>query len=122
MRRFFFTLFLGGALALSAQAHTALERTEPKANAVLATAPNELRFWFSEPFKVGLSTIEVRDAAGRQVDQRDLRADAQEPKLVHLSLGEKLPAGTYRVTWTAVAQDMHVGKGSFTFRVEPAAH
>ena len=121
MRRFFFALFLGAALT-SAQAHTALERSEPKANAVLAAAPNELRLWFSEPFKVGLSTIEVRDAAGRQVDQRDLRADAQESKLVHLSLGEKLPAGTYRVTWTAVAQDMHVGKGSFTFRVEPAAH
>ncbi len=118
MTRWFLTFFLFAALA-SAEAHTTLARSEPKADAILATAPNELQLWFTEPFKVGLSTIEVRDAAGKQVDGRDLRADAKNPKLVHLSLGGKLAGGTYQVKWTAVAEDMHVSKGSFTFRVAP---
>lgn len=122
MRRIFLTLILGGALTVSVLAHTALERSEPKANAVLAAAPDELRLWFSEPFKVGLSTIEVRNAAGKQVDRHDLRADQKNRAMVHLSLAEKLPPGTYQVSWTAVAQDMHVSKSSFRFQIAPGYH
>lgn len=114
--RIFAAVFLLGAAA-SAQAHSTLARSEPKAGAVLRQAPNEIRIWFTEPIKVGLSTIEVREVSGKQVDQRDARTDAKEPTLVRLSLLPSLGPGTYKVTWTAVAQDMHVAKGSFTFRV-----
>lgn len=31
--------------------------------------------WFTEPIKLGLSTFEVRNQAGVQIDQRDLHAD-----------------------------------------------
>ncbi|MEO6871292.1 MAG: copper resistance protein CopC [Chthoniobacterales bacterium] len=103
----------------SVQAHSTLERSEPKNGAVLKQAPNEIRMWFSEPIKVTLSTIEVRDGSGKQVDGKDARADAREPSLVHLSLAPNLGTGTYKVSWTAVAQDMHVAKGSFSFRVAP---
>jgi methionine-rich copper-binding protein CopC len=106
------------AAATPVWAHSSLLRTEPKADAILAQPPNEIRMWFSEPIKTGLSTIEVRDASGKQVDQRDLHADAKEPALIHLSLPPNLPSGTYKVSWTAIAQDMHPGKGSFTFRVD----
>ena len=85
----------------------------------MKVAPHEIRIWFSEPIKVGLSTFEVHDAAGKQVDQRDLRADEKEPALVRLSLAADLGPGTYKVSWSAVAQDLHVGKGSFSFRVAP---
>jgi copper transport protein len=110
----FVSLVLGVA---SAAAHSALLRTEPKDGATLAAAPNEIRIWFSEPLKIGLSTFQVRDASGKQVDRGDLRADQKEPALVHLSLAPHLGPGTYKVTWTAVAQDLHPGKGSFSFRV-----
>ncbi len=106
-------------LAAPVWAHSALQRTEPAANAVLKTSPNEIRLWFSEPIKAGLSTIVVRDAAGKQVDRQDLHPDAKEPSLVHLSLQGALPAGLYKVSWSAVAQDLHVGKGEFTFRIAP---
>ena len=53
------------------------------------------------------------------MDKRDLRADEKEPALVRLSLIADIAPGTYKVTWSAVAQDLHVGKGSFSFRVEP---
>lgn len=99
--------------------HSALLRSEPKEGATLKTAPSEIRFWFSEPIKAGLSTFTVHDAAGKQVDQRDLRADPKEPALFRLTLVTGLGAGTYRVTWSAVAQDLHVGKGNLTFQVAP---
>lgn len=105
------------ACAAPAWGHSAVLRTEPKDGATLSAPPNEIRMWFSEPIKTGLSTFQVHDASGKQVDQRDLRADEKEPALLHLSLAPHLGPGTYKVTWTAVAQDMHPGKGSFTFRV-----
>ncbi len=106
-------------LAGPAFGHSSLVRSEPKDGAELKAAPSEIRFWFSEPIKAGLSTFTVHDAAGKQVDQRDLRADPKEPALFRLTLANGLGPGTYRVTWSAVAQDLHVGKGSLTFRVAP---
>jgi methionine-rich copper-binding protein CopC len=80
--------------------------------------PNEIRIWFTEPIKPVLSTIEVRNAAGQQVDRRDLRADETNPALIHLSL-PALGPGNYRVSWSVIAQDLHATKGSFSFRVAP---
>lgn len=110
------SLFLGTA---PAGAHSAFLRSDPKDGATLKQAPDEIRIWFSEPIKIGLSTFAVRDANGKQVDRRDLHADEKEPALVRLTLADHLGPGLYKVTWTAVAQDMHPGKGSFTFRVKP---
>ncbi len=109
-------------LALSgtaAEAHSNLVRSEPAKDVTVKQPPNELRIWFSEPLKVGLSTVEVRNIAGQQVDRKDLQVDAQTPKLIHLSFDRPLGPGAYRVSWTAVAEDMHVAKGAFTFRVAP---
>ncbi|MGI8890749.1 MAG: copper resistance CopC family protein [Chthoniobacterales bacterium] len=100
-------------------AHSPLERTEPKDGQSLSASPAEIRMWFGESIKAGLSTFKVLDFSGKQVDKHDLRADEKESGLVRLSLAEKLPAGTYKVTWSAVAQDMHVGKGSFSFKIAP---
>jgi methionine-rich copper-binding protein CopC len=106
-------------LAAPALGHSSLERSEPKDGETLKVAPGEIRMWFTEPIKVGLSTFEVRNAAGKQVDQRDLHADEKQPALVRLSLSASLPPGLYKVNWSAVAQDLHVGKGGFSFRVVP---
>lgn len=105
--------------ATSVWAHSALVRSDPKDGAVLKQAPHEIRMWFTEPIKVGLSTFEVRDAAGKQVDKGDLRAEEKEPASVHFSLIANLAPGSYTVTWSAVAQDLHVSKGSITFQVAP---
>jgi len=114
-----FVSLAASAIAISAQAHSTLARSEPADGARLSSAPNEIRMWFTEPIKVGLSSIVVRDAAGKEVDQRDLRADEKAPNLVRLSLSPQLAPGTYRVTWSAVAQDLHVTRGSFSFRLGP---
>jgi methionine-rich copper-binding protein CopC len=119
MKRAFCLIVSLLACAAPAWGHSSLLGTEPQDGAVLEHAPNEIRIWFSEPIKVALSTFQVRDATGKEVDRRNLRADKKEPTLVRLSLASGLGPGTYKVSWTAVAQDMHVGKGSFSFRVGP---
>lgn len=119
MKRSFLLIVSLFALPAALLAHSSLTRTEPKEGAALKVAPTEIRMWFSEPIKAGLSTIAVRDAAGKQVDQSDLHPDEKEPALVHLSLAANLAPGVYKVTWNAVAQDLHVAKGSFTFRIAP---
>lgn len=119
MSRLLLLLVSLGALAPPVWAHSSLDRSEPKEGAVLPEAPREIRIWFTEPIKAGLSSIEVRDAAGKQADQRDLRVDEKAPALVHLSLNAEIAPGIYKVTWSAVAQDLHVSKGSFSFRIAP---
>lgn len=119
MSRVLFAIVSLFACATPAAAHSSLDRSEPKDGTTLKMAPNEIRMWFTEPIKARLSTIEVRDAEGKQIDQRDLRADKNEPALVRLSLSARLGPGAYKVIWSAVAQDLHVTKDSFTFRIAP---
>jgi methionine-rich copper-binding protein CopC len=107
------------AIAVPVWAHSTLDHSDPKDRSVLKQAPHEIRMWFTEPIKPKLSTIEVRDAGGKQVDQGNLNADEKDPALVHLSLIAEIVPGSYKVTWSAVAQDLHVSKGSFSFQVQP---
>src|SRR4029453_7805161 len=115
MSRILFAIPVLVLLASPSLGHSSVERSEPKDGETLKMAPGEIRMWFTEPIKVGLSTFEVRNQAGEQIDQRDLRADEKQPALVRLSLPAALPSGTYTVTWSAVAQDLHGTKGNFSF-------
>ena len=119
MSRILFAISSLVLLASPALGHSSLERSEPKDGETLKVAPGEIRMWFTEPIKVGLSTFEVRNEAGKQIDQRDLHADENQSALVRLSLPADLSAGTYKVTWSAVAEDLHVTRGNFSFRIAP---
>lgn len=112
-------LFLALGAPAPVWAHSTLLRSQPKAGAVLKQEPNEIKIWFTEPLKIGLSTVEVKDSSGKTVKAGTLVADAKEPALIHLALPADLKPGSYQVLWTAVAQDMHVSKGSFAFRLAP---
>ena len=118
MTRLFLVVLIAMALAGQAIAHSALDHSEPKDGAKLKQAPNEVRLWFTAPIKVALSSIEVRDSTGRQIDRRDLHADEAAPALIRLSL-PALGPGAYKVIWSVVARDLHVTKGSFSFQVAP---
>ncbi len=119
MKRSLFVFLAVGFAAARVLAHSTLDHSEPKNSATLKQSPNEIRMWFTEPFKTSLSTIEVRDASGKQVDRADLRADEKKPALVRVTLLPNLGPGVYKVTWNAVAQDMHVSKGAFSFQLAP---
>jgi copper resistance protein C len=113
--------FAAGLLAiatLAAHAHAFLDHADPKVGSTVATAPAELRLWFSEQLEPAFSRAQVTDAQGRRVDTGPAQVDAHDRKLMHVRLSRLAP-GSYTATWRAVSVDTHVSEGHFAFRVGP---
>ena len=114
-------VFLGVLLIVVAgsakvEAHAFLERAEPAVGSTVQTSPGEVRVLFTEKIEPALSTVQVLDASGREVDKRDVHLDRSNHALLHVSL-PRLEAGSYKVVWRVVSVDTHVTNGSFSFRV-----
>jgi len=108
-------LFAGATIA---EAHTALQRAEPRAKSTVHTPPAQVRLWFTEKLKPASSSVRVVNQAGEQVDKGDSQVDPAAAKQLSVSLSP-LPPGTYKVIWRVLSADGDVAKGSFTFRVAP---
>jgi copper transport protein len=101
----------------SASAHALLLRSNPAANATLASAPAQVELFFSEALQPGLSSISVLDSDGKSVDIGDVRVDPSDPTRMTVSL-HSLVDGVYTVSWKALsATDGHLTTGSFPFAV-----
>ena len=98
------------------EAHAFLERADPAVGSSVQVSPGEVRIRFTENIEPAVSSIQVFDASGKEVDKRDLHLDRSDHALLHVSLPQ-LGAGTYRVAWRVVSVDTHVTNGDFTFRV-----
>ena len=107
-------IFVAGSARV--EAHAFLQRAEPSVGSTVQTSPGEVRILFTENIEPALSTIQVFDASGKQVDKHDVHLDRSNHALLHVSLSP-LEAGTYKVVWRVISIDSHVTKGSFTFRV-----
>jgi copper resistance protein C len=105
------------ALPSIAHAHAFLDHADPKVGAIIATSPTEIKIWFTEEIEPAFSTIEVRDAAGNQLDKKDTHLDASDKTLLIVSV-PNLPDGKFTVTWSVVATDTHHTQGSFTFTIK----
>jgi len=117
MKRLILGLFLivvTGSARL--EGHAFLERADPAVGSTVRTTPGEVRIWLSEKIEPALSTIEVFDASGKQVNKCGVHADHSNQAVLCSSL-PPLDAGTYKVVWRVVSTDTHVTKGRFTFRV-----
>src|ERR1700746_3718913 len=110
----FFLTFLVDSARL--EAHAFLQRAEPAVGSTVQTSPSEVRIRFTENIEPAVSSIQVFDASGKEVDKRDLHLDRADHALLHISL-PPLGVGTYKVTWRVVSVDTHVTNGNFTFRV-----
>ena len=98
------------------EAHAFLERADPAVGSSVQTSPSEVRIRFTENIEPAVSSVQVLDASGTEVDKRDLHLDRSDHALLHLSLPQ-LGVGTYKVVWRVVSVDTHVTNGNFTFRV-----
>lgn len=105
-------------LAAPAFAHAHLRAASPAVGSIVAAAPETVECSFTEALEPRFSALEVRDAAGRQVDSADMRLDANDPRrmIVHVP---KLGAGVYTVIWHATSVDTHRTEGRFGFTVAP---
>ncbi|HEY3919203.1 MAG TPA: copper resistance protein CopC [Stellaceae bacterium] len=105
------------AFPLPVFAHAFPDHAQPAIGSTVAPAPAELRIWFTQKLEPAFSHLDVRNAAGAQVDKGDAKVDAQDPSLLRVSL-KPLPAGTYKVSWHVVSVDTHPTQGDFTFTVK----
>jgi copper transport protein len=116
-------LALSGALALAVAvgAHAQLIRSEPAANAVLATAPGQVKLFYDEAVNVSFSSVQVLDQTTARVDEDDLKLAPGDAKQLLISL-KPLPDGTYTVVWQVLSDtDGHMTHGNFAFSVGSAA-
>ena len=109
-------LLLSGLPAVHAHAHAFVDHAEPAVGATVKQMPREVRIWFTEAIEPAFSSIQVFDAAGKEVDKKDMHLDPSNRSLLQISL-QPLGLGTYKVVWRVVSVDTHVTKGDFTFQV-----
>jgi copper resistance protein C len=107
-------IFVAGLARL--EAHAFLKDANPGVGSTIQTSPSEVRIRFTENIEPAVSSIQVFNTSGKEVDKRDLHLDRSDHALLHISL-PPLAAGTYKVTWRVVSVDTHVTNGDFTFRV-----
>ena len=100
-------------------AHAKLDHAEPAVDSTAKQSPAEVHLTFTEKVEAGFCRVQVFDASGQEVDQKDLHANAKNTSELIVSLPASLAAGTYKVVWRAVAADTHVTKGEYAFRIQP---
>jgi len=98
--------------------HSLPERFVPQRDAMLSTAPAEVRILFGGEIERAFSTIEVTDSGGHRVDKGNARVDEKNRQLLRVSLGPLSP-GVYRVLWRILAVDGHRNEGTYVFTVKP---
>lgn len=105
------------AFASPASAHAALEKTDPANGALLDAPPKEIRFAFTEPPDLSLTTIGVVDRSGAPVPTGPVKVVPGVEREIRVGL-ESVPDGVYTVTWRTVSSvDGHVTSGAFSFGV-----
>jgi methionine-rich copper-binding protein CopC len=110
-------LFL--AIQTQAQAHAFLDHAEPKVGTTITNSPSVIKIWFTQDLEPAFSTIEVRDAQGKEVDKKDTHLDGKGKTLLIVSVPQ-LPDGAYTITWQVTSVDTHRTQGQFEFIVKTA--
>jgi methionine-rich copper-binding protein CopC len=120
-------LLAGLPLAARVLPHADYARSEPAADAVLATPPKQVKVWFTQELfrRAGENWLHVIGPDGARVDLDDTAVDDNDRKLLTVTLADGLPDGAYRVEWRALsADDGHPKESEFGFAVgvaNPAA-
>ena len=102
----------------SAEAHAVLVKSIPSSRAVLSHPPDRVQLWFSERIEPAFSTVSVWNAAGAQVDRKDARVGAEDPKQLSVTLPVLTP-GAYTVRVRVLSVDGHIVETNFPFTVKP---
>ncbi len=121
MRRFAVAVTVIAVVALwpgVAFAHANLASSDPAEGSALDTAPPKVTLTFTEPPDPQLSTIDVLNAAGSQVQSGGVRPVSGDPSSLEVALPSALPDGVYTVSWNAISTtDGHPSRGAFAFGV-----
>ena len=126
--RVFFTFALAFIVLLAitgtVSAHTVeLLKSDPPAGAVLNAPPALVHAWFNEEMQTKVSTMNVYNSAGVQVDQGDGGVDLNDAEHASMivNLQGSLPEDVYTVRWHVALLDGDDSEGDFQFFVGQAA-
>lgn len=100
-----------------AQAHAALETSNPGKDAMLQESPNEIALHFNENLEGDFSTIKVTSAHGNAVAIQKAEVATTNTKMLVAKTGLLKP-GKYHVEWVAVGYDGHRRKGDYFFTLK----
>ena len=101
----------------TALAHAKMTASTPKDGSAVAAGLSQIELTFSKPLR--LSMVHVRDANKHDITLKSALPTAFAP-VVKINF-DSLTPGAYEVAWTAVAEDGHVMKGTFSFSVKADA-
>jgi len=107
-------LILSFVFVRFAAAHAFLDHADPKVGSTIHDSPSQVKVWMTENLEPAFSKLKVFDAKGNEVDKKDSKVDGAT---MAVSL-PKLSAGTYHVSWLAIATDTHKTSGSFDFTIQ----
>ncbi|MFQ5577407.1 MAG: copper resistance protein CopC [Anaerolineae bacterium] len=114
------TLLLFALMVSAAAAHALLLKSEPADGELLAQSPERVQAWFSEELDSRLSSMQVFNTGGAQVDTGDGGVDLNDPDHASMivTLPPALPDGAYTVRWAVVTPDDNgLTQGEFAFGV-----
>lgn len=98
-------------------AHAHPKHEVPAVGSTVGISTSEVAIDFDEGLEPSFSSIVVTGADGKSVNRGKSNVVQNDDKHMSASL-EPLAAGTYTVTWIAVAKDGHRTHGNYAFTVK----
>jgi methionine-rich copper-binding protein CopC len=108
---------LASSVTSSAFAHAKLQSSDPQAGSVVASAPKQVHLKFNEALEPAFSKITLAGADNKDIPLSAVAVDKQDPSVMTAQL-PALPAGEYRIQWSAMTHDSHKMKGEVPFTVK----
>lgn len=108
---------LAAVVSSPAFAHATLQSSDPRPGSTLDKAPTQVRLKFNEALEPAFSRIKVTGPRNTEIRVAAATVDRADPTVLAAPL-PPLPAGEYRVHWSAMTHDGHKAKGEIAFKVK----
>ncbi len=112
-----FSAILLPVMGGTAWAHAQLESTNPQANSIVRTSPQQVVLTFGESVEISSDAIQLYDDHLRKVKTGPVAAVDSNRRSIGVHLSAPLRAGTYAVSWHVTSADTHPVSGTFEFSV-----
>ena len=108
-----------GATAFALVPHTHLVKAEPGKDSTVTAAPKELKLFFSEAVKSGVTGVRLLASDSSVVTLGPLKTGEGKPAPIVAPVTGAMKAGSYRVMWRVAGNDGHPISGNYVFTVKP---
>jgi methionine-rich copper-binding protein CopC len=103
---------------LTGMFHNHLVKSTPGAGERLAASPTDIRLWFNERPEIPFTSVTILKADSTRLFT--IKAVATSDSMaISAPLPERLPAGSYLVTWRTASRDGHAIRGTYGFSITP---